>query len=210
MSYIEVINYTKAINGRIVLDDVSCNFEKGKIYGIAGKNGSGKTMLLRAISGLITAKTGYAVVNGKKVGNGHYPESLGLVIENIEMLENLSGLENLTLLNSISKNKASSDEIKSWMSRFNLNWSDKRSVKKYSLGMRQKISIIQAFMNKPELIILDEPTNSLDEDTVKLLIDVIKETNKTYSTTFIITSHDKESLNELCDEIIEMRDGKIV
>lgn len=210
MSYIEIIGYSKKINGRLVLDNINCSFEKSKIYGIAGKNGSGKTMLLRAISGLITPKTGSAIVDGKKIGNGHYPKSLGLVIENVQMLENLSGFENLSLLNSISNNKISDFDIKNWMVKFNLDPNDKRSIKKYSLGMKQKISLIQAFMNKPELIILDEPTNALDEGSVDILIDIIKETNKTNSTTFIITSHDKESLNEMCDEIIEMRDGKIV
>ncbi len=210
MSYIEIKNYSKKINGRLVLDNINYSFEKGKIYGIAGKNGSGKTMLLRAISGLITSKTGGAMVDGKTIGNGHYPKSLGLVIENVQMLENLSGFENLSLLNSISNNKVSDMEIKNWMIKFNLDPNDKRAIKKYSLGMKQKISLIQAFMNKPALIILDEPTNALDASSVDVLIDIIKETNKKNSTTFIVTSHDKNSLNVMCDEIIEMRDGKIV
>lgn len=210
MAYIEIREYSKKLNSKYVLDNINCNLEKGKIYGIAGENGSGKTMLLRAIAGLITPKKGYIKVDNEKVGNGHYPKNLGLVIENVGLLENLSGLENLRLLNSISKNKISDKEIKDWLSKFNLDSNDKRAIKKYSLGMKQKTSLIQAFMNHPDLIILDEPTNALDEVSLKTLTDIIKEINKKNGVTFIITSHDKANLNELCDEIIEMRDGKIV
>ncbi len=210
MSYIEITNYTKTINKNIVLDNINFNFNKGKIYGLVGKNGSGKTMLIRAICGLITADKGEISINGLKVGNGIYPKSIGIVIENINLFDYLSAYENLKILNNISKNKIDNINIKMWLKKFNLDENDRRNIKKYSLGMRQKVSLIQAFMNKPELIILDEPTNALDEDSIKILTDTIKETNKNENTTFIIASHDKENLYNLCDEIIEMRDGRIV
>lgn len=210
MYYVKIKNFSKKLNSIYVLENINYNFEIGKIYGISGKNGSGKTMLLRAIAGLITSKTGYVEVDEKRVGNGHYPQSLGLVIENVELIENLSGLDNLVLLNSISKNNVPIEVIKDWLCKFSLDPNDKRSIKKYSLGMNQKISLIQAFMNEPQLVLLDEPTNALDEESVEILLGVIKELNKTKGVTFIIASHDRDSLEEICDEIIEMKDGKIV
>lgn len=209
MSYIEISNYTKELQGNCVLKQINLKLEKGKIYGLVGKNGSGKTMLIRAVSGLITATEGEITVDGVKVGNGKYPKSLGIVIENITMLEYMSAFENLKMLNDISANKISDDEIRGWIEKFSLEPNDRRTIKKYSLGMCQKVSLIQAFMNKPDLIILDEPTNALDEASVILLTEIIKDTNKNYGTTFIIASHDKVTVNSICDEIIEMRDGKI-
>lgn len=209
MSYISIKNYTKTINGNIVLNDVSIELEKGKIYGLVGKNGSGKTMLIRAVSGLISADSGTVFVDGIEVGSGVYPKSLGLLIENITMFEYLSAFDNLKMLNDISTHKAADDEIRKWMETFELNPSDKRTIKKYSLGMRHKVSIIQAFMNKPDLIILDEPTNSLDEHSAQILFDIIKKVNKEYGTTFIVASHDKKCIENISDKIIEVRDGKI-
>lgn len=210
MTYISIKNYTKIINGNIVLNDINLELEKGKIYGLVGSNGSGKTMLIRAISGLITANSGNISVDNIQVGNGVYPKSLGLLIENITMFEYLSAFNNLKMLNDISTNKIDNDEIKKWIETFELNPDDKRTIKKYSLGMRHKISIIQAFMNKSDLIILDEPTNSLDEHSIQILLDVIKKVNKECNTTFLIASHDKNCIESISDKIIEMRGGKIV
>ena len=126
------------------------------------------------------------------------------------MFEYLSAFENLKMLNSISVNRIPDFEIKDWLETFELNSNDKRTIKKYSLGMRQKVSIIQAFMNKTDLIILDEPTNSLDEHSIQILFDTIKKINEKYGTTFIIASHDNNCIENISDEIIEMRCGKIV
>lgn len=210
MPYINIENYTKKINKLPVLDNINLKLSEGRIYALIGSNGSGKTMLIRAVSGLITPDSGKAFVNGLEIGNGVYPESLGLLIENITMFEYLSAFENLKMLNSISVNRIPDFEIKDWLETFELNSNDKRTIKKYSLGMRQKVSIIQAFMNKPDLIILDEPTNSLDEHSIQILFDTIKKINKKYGTTFIIASHDKNCIENISDEIIEMRCGKIV
>ena len=210
MPYINIENYTKKINKLPVLDNINLKLSEGRIYALIGSNGSGKTMLIRAVSGLITPDSGKAFVNGLEIGNGVYPESLGLLIENITMFEYLSAFENLKMLNSISVNRIPDFEIKDWLETFELNSNDKRTIKKYSLGMRQKVSIIQAFMNKPDLIILDEPTNSLDEHSIQILFDTIKKINKKYGTTFIIASHDNNCIENISNEIIEMRCGKIV
>ena len=210
MAYIEARGYTKSINANTVLDTIDLRLEKGKIYGLVGRNGCGKTMLIRAICGLITPDSGEMIVDGIIVGNGIYPKSLGVVIENITLFEYMSAFKNLKMLNDISRNRIDESEIKAWLERLGLKAEDKRNIKKYSLGMKQKVSLIQAFMNKPDLIILDEPTNALDEETVKILSEIITETNKSEGTTFIIASHDRANLDGLCNEIIEMRDGKIV
>lgn len=210
MSYIEIKNYSKTIRGICVLDNINLSLEKGNIYGLVGKNGSGKTMLLKAICGLITSTDGEASVDGKKVGNGTYPESVGLVIGNIFLFEYMSAFKNLKMLNEISENKISDDEIRIWLKNFDLNPHDKRSIKKYSLGMCQKVSLIQAFMNKPDLIILDEPTNALDEASIEYLKKIITEVNKNSKTTFIIASHDGQIIDDISDEIITMSGGKIV
>lgn len=209
MSYIEIHDYTKMLRRNTVLNHINLKLERGKIYGLVGKNGSGKTMLIRAISGLITATEGEITVDSVKVGMGKYPKSLGIVIENITMLEYMSAFENLKMLNDISENKISDDEISGWLQKFSLDPNDRRAIKKYSLGMCQKVSLIQAFMNNPDLIILDEPTNALDDASVSLLMEIIRDVNKNNGTTFIIASHDKVTVNSICDEIIEMRDGKI-
>lgn len=210
MSYIEIKNYSKTIRGICVLDNINLSLEKGNIYGLVGKNGSGKTMLLKAICGLITSTDGEVSVDGKKVGNGTYPESVGLVIGNIFLFEYMSAFKNLKMLNEISENKISDDEIRIWLKNFDLNPHDKRAIKKYSLGMCQKVSLIQAFMNKPDLIILDEPTNALDEASIEYLKKIITEVNKNSKTTFIIASHDGQIIDDISDEIITMSGGKIV
>lgn len=209
MPFIEIRNYTKKINNNFVLENINLSFDKGKIYGLVGENGSGKTMLLRAICGLISPTEGDVFVDGKKVGNGVYPDSVGLVIENVFLFEYMSAFKNLKMLNDISKNKITDGEIKEWIKKFGLDPNDKRSLKKYSLGMCQKVSLIQAFMNKPDLIILDEPTNALDEKSVVFLKQQIKDF-KNLNITFVVASHDRETINDICDDIIEMRGGKIV
>lgn len=209
MAFIEVLNYTKKINNNSVLENINLSLEKGKIYGLVGENGSGKTMLMRAVCGLITPTEGEVFVGGVKVGNGVYPDNLGLVIENVFLFEYMSAFKNLKMLNDISKNKITDNEIKDWIKKFGLDPSDKRSLRKYSLGMCQKVSLIQAFMNRPELIVLDEPTNALDEKSIVLLKNLIKDFNNN-NTTFIVASHDRKTINDICDEIIEMRGGRIV
>lgn len=205
--YIELKNVNKTINGNNVLNNISLNLQKGKIYGFKGKNGSGKTMLFRAICGFINTE-GTIIVNGKEIGkNGVYPENVGVLLENPGFLSNYSGFKNLKYLADINK-KVDSDKIIKTMKEVGLNPSEKKAYKKYSLGMKQKLGIAQAIMEDQDIIILDEPCNALDEESVKkinILINKLKEEGKI----ILISSHNKDELESICDEIYTIDCGTI-
>ncbi|MFR1709711.1 MAG: ABC transporter ATP-binding protein [Clostridium sp.] len=206
-AYIEIKNVTKEINGNLILNDINLNFYRGKIYGIKGKNGSGKTMLFRAICGFIKTE-GAVIVNGKQIGkDGSYPENVGVLLENPGFLPNYSGFKNLKYLAEIN-NKISDTNIKNILKEVGLDPEEKKSFKKYSLGMKQKLGIAQAVMENPDIVILDEPTNALDEESVKKINSMIaklKEDNKLV----LISNHNREELEMICDEIYTMENGKI-
>lgn len=208
MAYIIINNYTKKIKKRTVLDNINLTFDKGKIYGLVGKNGCGKTMLLRGICGFITASQGEIIINNIKVGNGKFAPSFGTVIENTELYNNLTAFENLSLLSSFSKNKIDKEVINYWIKRFGLEPTSKKKYGEFSLGMRQRLSLAQAFMEQPELIVLDEPTNALDEKGIKEFHEIALEA-KNDGATIIIASHSKEDIDILCDKIFCMENGKI-
>lgn len=206
--YVELKNVTKELGKNIILDNISCGFECGKIYGIRGVNGSGKTMLLKAIAGLVYIDEGEIVIGGKKLERGNeFPEDVSALIENPGMIGNYSGLRNLKILSQI-RNRISEEEIIKYMEKFNLDPVDKKKVKKYSLGMRQKLGIIAALMENSRLILLDEPTNALDRDSIAVLNEQLFEQKKKGSV-IIITSHDFEELKLVADEIYEMAAGKM-
>ena len=208
MGYIEINNYTKKIKKRTVLDNINLTFDKGKIYGLVGKNGCGKTMLLRGICGFITASQGEIIINNIKVGNGKFAPSFGTVIENTELYNNLTAFENLSLLSLFSKNRVDKEVINYWIKRFGLEPTSKKKYGEFSLGMRQRLSLAQAFMERPELIVLDEPTNALDEKGIKEFHEIALEA-KNDGATIIIASHSKEDIDILCDKIFCMENGKI-
>lgn len=208
MGYIAINNYTKKIKKRTVLDNINLTFDKGKIYGLVGKNGCGKTMLLRGICGFITASQGEIIINNIKVGNGKFAPSFGTVIENTELYNNLTAFENLSLLSSFSKNRVDKEVINYWIKRFGLEPTSKKKYGEFSLGMRQRLSLAQAFMERPELIVLDEPTNALDEKGIKEFHEIALEA-KNDGATIIIASHSKEDIDILCDKIFCMKNGKI-
>ncbi len=208
MKAIEVRNLTKIIKGKVILDNVNLELEEGKIYGFYGRNGSGKTMLFRAICGLIKPTFGEVIVFGKRIGRDiSFPESVGVIIENVDLWDNLTGFQNLKLLASI-KNVITDDEIKNAIKRVGLDPEDRRPYKKYSLGMKQRLKIAQAIMEKPKLIVLDEPTNSLDEDGVKLVRQILLE-EKGRGATILLASHIKEDINLLCDYKFRVDSGKV-
>ena len=203
-----VKSISKSIKGEKVLDDISYTFESGKIYGIYGKNGSGKTMLLRAIAGFINTDKGYIKYNHKALHTDmDVLPDLGAVIENISFWSMYSGFENLKMLSNI-KGIVSDEEIYEIMIYFGLDPKSKKKVNKYSLGMRQKLALCQALMEHPKILLLDEPTNALDQHSIDLFRERILEEKKNDTIT-ILTSHNKEDIEILADEKICMEFGKI-
>lgn len=199
-SGIIVENVTKKFGEQVVLKTVDAKFEMEKIYGIVGRNGSGKTVLLKCICGLLYPSTGTVRVDGKVVGKEvDYPENIGFIIEAPGFLPRYSGLKNLKYLASI-RGKIREDEIRTYMELVGLNPDDKKHVGNYSLGMRQRLGMAQAFMENPDILILDEPMNALDhngvEDMRKVLLKM-KEKGKL----IIIASHIRDDIDILCDEV---------
>lgn len=206
--YIKLENVSKKIKKATILDNVSLTMESGHIYGLKGKNGSGKTMLMRAICGLINTE-GTIDINGKILGKDiSFPESIGVLIENPAFVSGYTGFKNLKVLASI-QNRIGNEEIRSALEQIGLDPDDKRTYRKYSLGMKQKLGIAAAFMENPDIIILDEPINALDEAGANQVHEILEE-HKKRGAIIIIACHDKEELEMLSDEIIEISEGRIV
>lgn len=209
MSEIKIEDLSKSIKGALILDKVSITLTSGKIYGLRGKNGSGKTMLMRAMSGLLIPDTGSVIINGKTLHKDiSFPESIGILIENPSFLPQYTGFKNLKLLAGLTGN-ISDDEIRTALERVGLDPEDKRIYRKYSLGMKQKLGIANAIMGEPDIIILDEPINALDEESVKKIKKVLLEI-RDKGKLIIIACHDREELGYLSDIIYEIKDGSIV
>ena len=206
---IEIKNYTKIIKGSTVLDNINVVFESGKIYGLKGKNGSGKTMLMRAISGLIRPSSGEVMIENEVLGRDiSFPRSIGVLIENPAFLANETGFSNLRMLADLGEG-VSKEDIEAVLSELGLDSKDKKSYKKYSLGMKQKLGIAAAVMEHPDIIILDEPINALDQDSVEVVKKIIiRERDR--GAVIILACHDTEELEYLSDEIVCIQDGKII
>lgn len=203
---VEIKNYCKSIKSRPILNNVSYNFEYGKIYGLYGHNGSGKTMLLRAIAGLLVPDSGSVVIDGNVLHKDmSFPPSIGIVIENMNLLPQYNAFDNLKILGKIKKT-ATDEDIKTALERVGLK-SDLK-VKKFSLGMKQRLNIAQAVFEKQKIILLDEPTNALDNDGVQLIYKLLKE-EKERGALVVITTHHKEDLEEICDVVLEMTEGEL-
>lgn len=203
-----VENVTKSFKKQVVLNDISVRFNPGKIYGIIGRNGSGKTVLLKCICGLLYPDTGTITVMGNVVGKDvDYPDNIGFIIENPGFLPRLSGYKNLKYLASIRR-RATESDIRKYIELVGLEPDNRKPVGNYSLGMRQRLGIAQALMEDPDILILDEPMNGLDDKGVNEIRQVllkIKEQGKLV----IIASHIKEDIEVLCDEVYEMNCGTI-
>lgn len=209
MSSIILKNVNKSIKGMPILQDINLNLEEGKIYGFIGVNGSGKSMLFRAISGLIKIDSGSIEVFGEKIGKElSFPSNLGILIDEGGFWNDLTAYENLKNLAAI-KQKVDNDTIRNTIERVGLNPDDKRTYRKFSLGMKQRLSIAQAIMESPNLLILDEPTNALDADGVELIYNILLE-EKNKGTTILIASHNKEDIDNLSDRVFELYEGKII
>ena len=206
---IQLQNVTKRIKENTVLDNVSYTFKSGFVYGLYGQNGSGKTMLLRAISGLINLDSGSIFIDGEKLHDKiEFPPEIGIVIENMELLPECSAKRNLQMLAKI-KNIADEKDIIFSLERVGLDPDSDKKVKKFSLGMKQRLNIAQAIFENQKIILLDEPTNALDEDAVQLIYKIIRE-EKSRGATIIVATHHKEDLKEVCDVILKIAEGKIV
>lgn len=205
---ITVKDVSLKIKKDMILKDITAEFTDGKIHGIIGRNGSGKTMLMKCICGFIKPTEGEITVAGKKIGTDcDFPESIGVIIETPEFIPHYSGFKNLKLLADI-RHKITDDDIRRSMELVGLDPKLKKSVKKYSLGMRQRLGLAQAVMENPDLLILDEPMNGLDKDGVgdmrRYLLN-LKEQGKT----ILIASHSAEDIDVLCDTVVEMDKGKM-
>lgn len=206
---IEIKNVNKKIGHAEILKDINLVFEGGKIYGLRGKNGSGKTMLMRAISGLIGVTSGEILINNKKLGKDiSFPESIGVLIENPSFIDSFSGYRNLKALADINK-IIGEQEIKEMIRKVGLDPEDKKKYKKYSLGMKQRLGIAAAIMEHSEIILLDEPINALDEKGVIEIRDLLLEL-KNSDRIIIVACHDKEELEILSDIVIEISQGEII
>lgn len=206
---IRVENLTKKFGDVVALDRVNIGFEAGKIYGIVGRNGSGKTVLFKSMIGYLKPTGGRVVVGGKELGRDiDFADNMGIIIENPGFLSHYSGYKNLEYLASIRK-LIGEEQIRASMERVGLDPDSKKKVGKYSLGMRQRLGIAQAIMENPDILILDEPMNGLDNQGVKdvrrILLD-LKEEGKTV----ILASHHKEDIEILCDQVYELDHGKIL
>lgn len=209
MIEINIKSLCKSIKGITILDNISMNMSSGKIYGIKGKNGSGKTMLMRAISGLIIPDSGKIVINKKMLHKDiSFPDSIGILIETPSFLPQYTGYKNLKLLAGLS-GTISENDIDLALKRVGLDPNDKRAYKKYSLGMKQKLGIAYAIMGEPDIIILDEPINALDEESVCNIKNVLLDIRNN-DKLIIIACHDREELEYLSDIIFEIKDGRII
>ncbi|VUX08844.1 ATP-binding cassette domain-containing protein [Blautia obeum] len=203
---ISIENLNKQFKNQLVLNNINVKFSNGHIYGIIGRNGSGKTVLLKCICGFLKPTTGIISVNHKIVGKDiDFPENLGFIIETPGFLLNYSGYKNLKYLASI-REKIDSNEIKESMSLVGLDSADKKHVGKYSMGMRQRLGIAQAIMEKPDILVLDEPMNALDKNGVEEMRRLFLKM-KSEGKLILLTSHNREDIEILCDEVYEMEEG---
>ena len=206
MVMISVEHVSLTIGTAQILRDVSVRFEEGQIHGIVGRNGSGKTMLMKCICGFIRPDSGKILVDGKQVGRDvDFPPDLGLLIETPGFVPYYSGLKNLELLAAINR-RVSKERLNACMEQIGLGDTKNKRVSKYSMGMRQRLGIAQAIMENPRLLILDEPLNGLDEQGVEDIRALLLEL-KGQGKTILLSSHNREDIDLLCDSVCKMEGG---
>lgn len=203
---IEINNVNLTLQKNEILKNISVHFKRGKIHGLIGRNGSGKTMLMKCVCGFVKPTSGEIYVDGKRIGKGcDFPANTGIIIETPGFIPYYSGYKNLKLLADL-RGKISKNDIRKTMEQVGLDPNLKRHVRKYSLGMRQRLGLAQAIMEDPELLILDEPMNGLDKEGVadmrQYLLDL-----KAQGKTILIASHSAEDIDVLCDTVCEMDKG---
>lgn len=200
-------NVSLILDKTVILDGVCMEMEKGKIYGLIGRNGSGKTMLMKCICGFVKPSRGEILVQGKTVGKDvDFPENMGILIENPGFIPYESGIKNLKMLADLNR-KIDRQKIEDTMRLAGLDPKLKRHVQKYSLGMKQRLGIAQAIMEDPEILILDEPMNGLDKEGAEDMRELFLKLKK-QGKTILIASHSSEDIDRLCDQVWEMEHGK--
>lgn len=205
---IEVKNVSLTLQKNPILNEINIIFERGKIHGLIGRNGSGKTMLMKCICGFVKPTAGMVFVDGKQIGKDcDFPSDTGIIIETPGFIPYYSGYKNLKLLADLRR-KISGNDVKNAMKKVGLDPELKRPVRKYSLGMRQRLGLAQAIMENPRLLILDEPMNGLDKDGVCDVREYLLEL-KSQGKTILIASHSAEDIDVLCDTVCEMDKGKM-
>lgn len=212
MTEIEVKNLCKTINKNMVLDNINLHMVSGQVYGVQGINGSGKTMFMRALIGLIHPTSGKILINQKELGKDmDFPKSIGFLLENPTFLDMYSGPDNLRLLAGVDNNISAdmiNKEIDSLIEEVGLKSAGNKKYKKYSLGMKQRLGIAAAVLGNPDIVVLDEPTNALDDDGKDMVKRIVK-MQKERGALVIISCHEMQTLEELSDEIIRLREGRI-
>ena len=205
---ISIEHVTKKIKDATVLKDICLEMKGGTVYGLQGKNGSGKTMLMRAISGLIRPTSGRIVINGEQLHkNISIPRSIGLLLENPSLLPEYDASQNLKLLAKM-QGGVPEEEIRQLIRDVGLDDAGHKKVEKYSLGMKQRLGIAAAILGSPDIILLDEPINAIDGEGVEEIRSFILSL-KNEKRIIIVACHDKEEMNLLADEIVHLRDGRI-
>ena len=206
MDYIRLKDVYKTMKGTQVLKGVNLTVEQGDIVGIRGINGSGKTMVLRAIAGLIRVD-GSVEIGGKKMEPGECPKDIGVLLETPGFLPEPTGKKNLQLLGMLQEG-VTEEDIEEAMNAVGLDPKDRRHYKKYSLGMKERLGIAQAILKKPKLILLDEPTNGIDSDGIQMLEELLRRLKEAGST-IVVTSHDRDFLDAVTSQCYEMKEGSL-
>lgn len=205
---IELKDVNKTIKQQVILDHVSLRLPKGGIYGFVGRNGSGKSMLFKAICGFISVDSGSIIVDHKRIGEEiDFPMNMGVIIEKPALIPYMTGMDNLRYLASIQK-KITQDRIAATMQLVGLDPLSKKKVRAYSLGMKQRLAIAQAMMEEPDILILDEPMNALDQQAASLVKDLLKQ-EKDRNCTILICSHISGDLEELSDQLYRIENGAV-
>jgi len=207
--FISIEKVSKSIKKATILTDINLQISIGSCCGITGHNGSGKSMLLKAICGFVPINSGSITIDNKKIINGkNYIENSGVLIEDPPFFNNFNGYDNLKLLAEI-KNKISDEDILQTLKITGLLDAKDKKVKQYSLGMKQRLRIAQAIMENPDILILDEPFNGLDKQGVMDIQQIINELKKQHKT-ILLTSHDERNIEALCDTVYELEKGKLL
>lgn len=210
---IEMVNVSVETRTNTLLKNISFNLQKGEICGIYGRNGAGKSMLIKTICGLVSPTQGSIQVWGKTVGlNGKTATNTGILIESPGLLPDNTAFENLFYLSCIANKRGSADKenIRSTLSDLGINPNERKPVRKFSLGMRQKVALAIALFEKPDLLLLDEPTNNLDSQSISFLHAYLKKIHEQYGTSILLASHQEDDFNKLCSRVITIEQGKIV